>query len=89
MYSVSPVHVIGLRPSAPAALKPVPRAQATRPGASSATVAIAEAVTSGCLLNGTVTPVARPMRSVASAARASATHTSPYSAGESNAHMRA
>jgi hypothetical protein len=76
-YCVRSAQDIAFRPRALAALNPVPMAQDTRPGASSATVAIDDAVTMGCLVKGTATPVASSTLSVASAARASATHTSP------------
>ena len=51
-------------------------------------VAMAEAVTMTWRRKPTATPEATPMWSVASATRASATHTSPYNAGESYTHTR-
>ena len=68
---------MALRPIASRAVKPVPNVTARRPGASSLSVAIADAVTIGWRRLGTATAVPTPIRSVASAARASATHTSP------------
>ena len=64
-------------PMARRAVKPVPNATARRPGASSSIVAIADAVTTGWRKLGTATAVPTPIRSVASATRASATQTSP------------
>ena len=64
-------------PMASRAVNPVPNATASRPGASSSMVAIADAVTTGWRRLGTATAVPTPIRSVASATRASATQTSP------------
>jgi hypothetical protein len=70
------------------AVYPVPNAATSLPGASSSIVAMAEAVTMGWRRLGTATPVPRPIRLVASAARASATQTSVSRAGESNSQTR-
>ena len=63
-------------------------ATATRPGASAHNVAIAAAFVIGCRSDGTSTAGPRPIVEVRSAASASATHTSGYSAGESYSQAR-
>ena len=63
-------------PIASRPVKPAPKATASRPGASSASVAMAAACVIGWRRWGTSTPGPSPMRSVRSAIRASVTHTS-------------
>nr|WP_243858493.1 hypothetical protein [Mycobacterium sp. DL440] len=88
VYSVSAFQVIGFRPIVTRAVKPVPNATTSRPGANASTAATADAVTMGCRMLGTATPVPRPMRSVASAIRAKEIQISVYSEGESNSQAR-
>jgi hypothetical protein len=88
VYSVSAFQVIGFCPIVTRAVKPVPNATTSRPGANASTAAIADAVTMGCRMLGTATPVPRPMRSVASAIRAKEIQISVYSEGESNNQAR-
>ena len=57
-------------------MNPLPTATATRPGAIEASVAMAAALVIGWRSEGTSTPGPRPIRSVRSAASASATQTS-------------
>lgn len=64
-------------------LNPVPKATATRPGASAQSAAVAEALTIGWRRLETTTPGPRPMRSVRSAASASVIHTSGLCCGVS------
>ena len=63
----------GARPIVRSDESPVPIAKATRPGASSARLAHAEASTDTCRVTAFVTPVPSTMRSVATAAAASVT----------------
>ena len=56
-----------------AALSPVPMPTSVRPGASSASVAAADAATDGCRVTGVITRGPSLIRSVAAAASASVT----------------
>src|SRR6266511_2894018 len=82
-YHSTSRHGSGFWPRAMRPVKPVPIAATVRPGARPSSVAIAAACASTCRRLGTRTAGPSPMRSVRSATRASETHTSGYSAGES------
>ena len=78
MYSRSHACFDGSRsPSTRRALLPAPIPTTSLPGAMASMVAMAEAFTAGCRVNGTSTPVPSPIRVVCSAIRASVTQTSP------------
>jgi len=87
-YSSTSDHGNGSWPRVMRPVKPVPTAATVRPGARLSSVAMAVACVSTCRKLGIRTAGPRPMRSVRSATRASATHTSGYSAGESYSHAR-
>ena len=87
-YSSTAAQGNGLWPSAMRPVNPVPTAATVRPGARLSSVAIAIACASTWRRLGIRTAGPSPMRPVRSATRASVTHTSGYSAGESYSQAR-